>query len=121
MTKEAIPDSVMNIPGYNIFRKDRVERTHNGVCVYVQNQMKVDIVPNLTKKIATRGVINYSCCDIPPSRSIAMIDYLADSLNKAEAMYSDCGIVLMGDLNSLRTSSISRFFNLKQLVKGENT
>ena len=31
-------------------------------------------------------------------------------------MYSDCGVVLMGDLNRLRTSSISSLFKLKQLV-----
>ena len=42
--KEAIPNSVVNIPGYNIFRKDR---THGGVCVYVQNQMEVDNLSNL--------------------------------------------------------------------------
>ena len=46
-----------------------------------------------------------------------MIDYLIDSLNRTEAMYSDCGIVLMGDQNRLiRTSSISGLFELKQLV-----
>ena len=52
----------------------------------------------------------------PGSHDLAMIDYLIDSLTRVEAMYSNCGIVLMGDLNRLRTSSISRFFKLKQLV-----
>ena len=45
--KHVIPDSVVHIPGYNIIRKDRVERTHGGVCVYVQNQIKVEILSNL--------------------------------------------------------------------------
>jgi hypothetical protein len=43
--KHVIPDTVVHIPGYNIIRKDRVERTHGGVCVYVQNQIKVEINP----------------------------------------------------------------------------
>ena len=54
-----------------------------------------------------------------------MIDYLIDSLTKVEAMYSNCGIVLMGDLKRLKTSSMSRSFKLKQLVifstRGERT
>ena len=42
---------------------------------------------------------------------------MIDSYTKAEALYSDFGIVLMGDVNRLKTSSISRLFKLKQLVK----
>ncbi len=38
--KHVISDSVVHIPGYNIIRKDRVERTHGEVCVYVQNRLK---------------------------------------------------------------------------------
>ena len=59
------------------------------------------------------------------SYDLPMIDYLIDSLTKVETMYSNCGIVLMGDLNRLTTSSISRSFKLKQLVnfptRGERT
>ena len=45
-----------------------------------------------------------------------MIDYLIDCLTRAEAMHSNCGIILMGDFNRLKTSSISRLSKLKQLV-----
>ena len=34
-TRQAIPDSVVNIPGYSKSRKDRVVRTHGGVCARV--------------------------------------------------------------------------------------
>jgi hypothetical protein len=37
----------VHIPGYNIIHKVRVERTNGGVCVYVQNQIKVEILSNL--------------------------------------------------------------------------
>ena len=29
--RQAIPDSIVNTPGYSIFRKDRIVRTHGGV------------------------------------------------------------------------------------------
>jgi hypothetical protein len=137
--KHVIPDSVVHIPGYNIIRKDRVERTHGGVCVYVQTQIKVEILSNLISpffevlwlklrprklprgisSIILAGIYHISCWDI------AMIDYLIDCLTRAEAMQSNCGIILMGDLNRLKTSSISRLFKLKKLVnfpnRGERT
>ena len=54
-----------------------------------------------------------------------MISYLIESLTRAEAMHSNCGIIIMGDLKRLWTSSISRAFKLKQLVsfptRGERT
>ena len=130
----------MHIPGYNIIRKDRVERTHGGVCVYVQNQIKVEILSNLIsptfevlwlklrQRKLPRGISSIVLAAIyhpPGSDNLAMIDYLIDCLTRAEAMHSNCGIILMGDLNRLRTSSISRFFKLKQLVnfptRGERT
>ena len=130
----------MHIPGYNIIRKDRVERTHGGVCVYVQNQIKVEILSNfispsfevlwlkLRPRKLPRGISSIVLAAIyhpPGSDNLAMIDYLIDCLTRAEAMHSNCGIILMGDLNRLRTSSISRLFKLKQLVsfptRGERT
>ena len=138
--KHVIPDSVVHIPGYNIIRKDRVERTHGGVCVYVQNQIKVEILSNLISpsfevlwlklrpRKLPRGISSIVLAAIyhpPGSDNLAMIDYLIDCLTRAEAMHSNCGIILMGDLNRLRTSSISRLFKLKQLVnfptRGERT
>ena len=112
--KHVIPDSVVHIPGYNIIRKDRVERTHGGVCVYVQNQIKVEILSNLISpsfevlwlKLRPRklpgGISSIVLAAIyhpPGSDNLAMIDYLIDCLTRAEAMHSNCGIILMGDLN----------------------
>lgn len=39
--KDSIPDSTVDIPGYRIIRKDRIERIQGGVCIYIKNQMKV--------------------------------------------------------------------------------
>ena len=46
-----------------------------------------------------------------------MINYLTETLIRVEANNSNCGIIVMGDLNKLNTSNIDRQFKLKQLVK----
>ena len=109
--RQAIPDSVVNILGYNIFGKNRVVRTHGEVCVYIQNKKKVDILSNiispsfevlwlkLRPRKLPRGIsLNilgaiYHPPGTPGSYDLAIIDYLIDSLTKVEAMYSNCGIV----------------------------
>ena len=35
--KESIPESVVNIPGFTIIRRDRVVNNHGGVCVYIKD------------------------------------------------------------------------------------
>ena len=45
--RQAIPDSVVNIAMYNIFRKNSRENPWVRVCVYIQNQMKADILLNI--------------------------------------------------------------------------
>ena len=34
--RKSIPDSIIHIPGYTVFRRDRIRDTHGGVCIYVQ-------------------------------------------------------------------------------------
>lgn len=45
-----------------------------------------------------------------------MIGYLMDSLTSIETANTNCGLILMGDLNRLDTSRINQQFKLKQLV-----
>ena len=45
--KEHINDSVVNIDGYNIVRKDRSSHEHGGVCIYIQDHMKFETPENL--------------------------------------------------------------------------
>ncbi len=35
--KESVADTIVNIPGYKIMRKDRVVNTHGAVCIYGRN------------------------------------------------------------------------------------
>ena len=129
--KSSILDSVIDIPGYRIIRKDRTERIHGGVCIYIKNQMKCCILPELETsqfevlwiKLQPRrlprglsSIVLGAIYHPPGSDNQAMIKYLTDCLTRVEAMYRNCGIIIMGDLNRLKTTSISIQFKLKQLV-----
>ena len=39
--RPAIVDSVIDIPGYTVLRKDRISDNHDGVCLYLRNEFIV--------------------------------------------------------------------------------
>ena len=39
--RPAIVDSVINIPGYTVLRKDRMSDNHGGVCIYLRNKYSI--------------------------------------------------------------------------------
>ena len=45
--KQHINDSVVNIDGYNIVRKDRSSHEHGGICIYIQDHINFEISENL--------------------------------------------------------------------------
>ena len=131
--KDRINDSVINISGYNIFRKDRIVREHGGVCIYAREQMKYEILENLQccndheilwiKLNPTRLPRGFTCLIIaviyhpPGSDCHSIINHLFQSLTLAESLYPNCSIVIAGDFNRLNVANIKRHFKLKQLVK----
>ena len=34
--QESVPDSVINIPGFSLLRRDRQSKIHEGVCAYIK-------------------------------------------------------------------------------------
>ena len=34
--KESVPDSVIDIPGFTLLRRDRLSQIHGGVCAYIK-------------------------------------------------------------------------------------
>jgi hypothetical protein len=130
--KDSVLDSVVAIPGFNISRKDRDGKIHGGVCIYINNNIKFSTLnylhnqsfevlwTKLLPKRLPRGISSIIVGTIyhpPASCNQSMIEYLIDALTNIEANNSNCGIILMGDLNRLETSRINRQFKLKQLVK----
>ena len=45
--KEHHDDNIVNIAGYNIIRRDRVDVQHGGVCIYVQDSINYKILDDL--------------------------------------------------------------------------
>ena len=46
--KESVSNSVVNIPGYEIKRRDRVTNNHGGVCLYIKDNIKYRPLENLS-------------------------------------------------------------------------
>ena len=53
-----------------------------------------------------------------------MSDYLLESLSKIEALFPDCGLVILGDFNNLNSTRLKNAYGLKQIVpfptRGQN-
>ena len=136
--KPHISDTVVNIEGYNIVRKDRLSHDHGGVCVYIKEDIKYQIVEELmccdvhevlwiklNPARLPRGfsyvivaVVYYPGPTSPAECDAQLIlNHLFDSLMKAQSIFSNCGLVVTGDFNRLKTCRLQNHFKLKQLVK----
>ena len=138
--KHHISDSVLNIEGYNLVRKDCLSRDHGGVCIYIKEDIKYQLVENLTccddheiiwvKLKPTRSPRGVSCVLLAvvyyPGRTSPvdsdgqkLLNHLFDStsMTAAEAMFPSCGLIITGDFNRLNTGRLQNHFKLKQLVK----
>ncbi|CAH3040127.1 unnamed protein product [Pocillopora meandrina] len=109
-----VPDSPINIKGYQLFRRDRVGCQHEGVCMYVKDSTQCKILSDLHHEDhealwATlrptrlpRGFSNIIVGMVyqpPNANDSAMRDYLVSSLISLEANFSNCAIILAGDFN----------------------
>ena len=131
--RESIPDSV---PGYTVFRRDRIRDNHGGVCIYVHadhlrkfrlishinccdnhETLWLHIRPNKLPRDYSSligGIIYHS-----PNDDDALIrdNDLLSSLTKIEFEFPNCGILLAGDFNRLNINFLFKHFRLKQFVK----
>ena len=131
--KESVANTVVNILGYEIKRRDRVMNNHGGVCLYIKDNIKCRSLEDLTccndheilwlylrPNRLPRGI---SCLIVavvyhPPGSDDQHIrDHLFDSLTKAESTYPNCGIIIAGDFNRLDLKRLKKHFRLTQLVK----
>ena len=100
----SIPDSLVDIPGYDIFRRDR-DSLGGGVCLYINNQLKCKQRKDLLKSnleaiwvevIDGEQTIVVSCIYRPPDSTVEYFDNLLDSLDN---VVDSKHLVVMGDLN----------------------
>lgn len=132
--KGAVADSVIDIPGYSIVRRDRSANNHGGVCIYIKDgNIKYKVAQDLTccqeheilwlHLRPTRLPRGFSCLIAavvyhpPGTNDESMCDHLFHSLATAESTFPNCGFIVTGDFNRLDVSRIKRHFRLKQVVK----
>ena len=133
--RESIPDSIIHIPGYTVFRRDRIRDNHGGVCTYVQADQlhKFKQISHIIccddheilwlHICANRLPRGYSSIIVgviyhPPSDNDALIrDHFLPLFTKIESEFPNCGIILAGDFNRSNINFLLKHFRLKQLVK----
>jgi exonuclease III len=138
--KESIGDNHVDLPGYNIKRRDRSVAQHGGVCFFSKECIKVIQLhqfhdPNFevlwTQIRPPRLPRGFPCLVAatvyhpPCANDNDMLEYLSKSLTDIEGLFPGCGIIIAGDFNHLNIKNLSRQFQLKQLVhlptRGTNT
>ena len=114
------------VSGYNIIPRDRVSSDHGGICMYVRDSIRYDVLSDfmdenfevLWVKIP-RGILFIIVGAVyhPPSANDSLIlDYLYQSLSNIEAFFPDCGLFLLGDFNKLNCCRLRNVFGLRQTV-----
>jgi hypothetical protein len=128
---EKIDSKVVAIEGYNLFRKDRHKRKGGGVCCYIRNAIKTEIIWPSTnsdaeieilvlKSVFRMQVYFIICCYHPPKPHYSADQFRSavDSIFNFINRFDDDSaiIVFAGDLNSLDDSLICDVYGLVQLV-----
>ena len=129
--RESIADSVVSIAGYNIYRRDRKNNQHGGVCVYTKENHRFETITDinccdeillgrLRPYQLPRGIscIIIAACYLPPSADDSLfLDHLIQSPIQIESRYPNSGLIITGDFNRLNVDSVKSHFKLKQFVK----
>ena len=135
-----IHDHVIDIEGYNLIRRDRINGQHGGVCMYIKNSIRFELLEtisneqfevlwiNLNLSRLPRGYNNLVIGTVyhPPSAdNLAMLNYLMNCLSTLESLFSNCAFIILGDFNRLNISQLKSNYGLRQLVnfptRGRNT
>ena len=127
-----VQDNIVALSGFNLVRKDRVDITHGGVCVYIRDNINFTILEDLEdpsfealwlKLRPARLPRGFSCIVLgiiyhpPNNNNPAILDYLWQSLSSIESRFPNSGLLIVGDFNRLNTKRLQNIFDLKQIVK----
>ena len=133
-----IPDSCIAIPGFNLFRKDRINTAGGGVCVYLDQKIPCKLIQSCDEEevesvwISLRphslprqitsivlGVIYHSTSNREPE-NVILRDHTQKNLDALLLKQPNALVVLTGDFNptstGFRAEYITRVNQLKQLV-----
>ena len=141
--KESIPDDPINIEGFQLYRRDRKNQRHGGVCLYVKDSIQCKILQDfhsddqealwafLRPKLLPRGFSNLIVAVVhhpdqhPDTSDVALNEYLTASLDKIEAKFPISGILIAGDFNKFDFKAPAKCYQLEPIIKiptrGKNT
>ena len=51
-------DGEIQINGYNCYRSDRSDRSHGGVCIYIDNSLKSTVIASISNDICEAIIVN---------------------------------------------------------------
>ena len=135
--RENVPDEVdepISINGYKLYRQDRVNGQHRGVCMYVKESIECRVLSNLhhidhevlradlRPQRLPRGFSNIIVGVVyqpPDANDATMKDYLITSLENVESEYPNSAIIMAGDFNKTLMPlfrAAVRSFQLKPMV-----
>ena len=129
--KSHIPNSVVDLNGYYLARKDRQGKECGGVCTFIKDSIKFSVLDDLfdqnlevlwlklRPKRLTRGfseLIIGTVYHPPRADNKIMLEYLMESISSIEAQFPNCGTIVLGDFNQLDTSRLRSCFDLKNIV-----
>ena len=128
---EQIPNHEIIIDGYDVIRKDRLDKRGGGVCMYVKNSILVKDRCELTSQFEIETVlievyckkvtVLISCIYRPPTATVTFFDDCSDMLEKI--LMDDKELIILGDFNvdycsnpNSSIHSLECLFSLHQLV-----
>lgn len=132
-----IPDSVVSLSSYSVFRKDRKTGLGGGVIIYARDEMQVVKLDGILEDSGAFEIlfvmlrpfhlpreisgIVVGAIYFPPWYSVGMnndmCSYIVRSVDKLKRKYPNAGFLLTGDFNQVKTDMFNKHLCMKQLVK----
>lgn len=125
---ESLPNDLLTITNYTLFRSDRLGRIGGGVCIYVHDSCKPEL-PNQLRLSGSESVIIHLpqsnvlllCLYIPPNLTSAQHNEISDNMTQ----YLDTFLqekpnikpIICGDFNDYHTDLFLTHFNCVNRVK----
>ena len=129
--KSHIPNSVVDLNGYNLARNDRQGKECGGVCIFIKDSINFSALEDLSDqslevlwlKLRPNGLprgfselIIGTVYHTPKVDNKTMLEYLIQSLSSIEAKFPNCGTIVLGDFDQRDTSRLRSWFDLKNTV-----
>ena len=132
---EDIDSDILSIDNFNIHRNDRSTGRGGGVCAYISSHipsirrqdlenaayecMWIWLRPYRLPRPLSGMMLGLVYCppDATAQKQNDLVEYIISSVDQVQSAHPDCGIVILGDFNSLDITDILANHNLKQVVQ----